>query len=492
MRRILGSTLKAAVFSVSIAFSAPAICAVQAGENNGAQLAQVSSCTVPYLKQQIDTLLEHELLPFTNAGIKIISLRQGDTLYEHNAQLLLIPASNQKIFTAATALALLGKDREVTTSVALDETRGTIYLKGCGDSMLSAEDLVQLAASAARRLDRNKHYALSADLACFDDLYWGKGWMWDDEPDTDEMYISPLSVDLNGVTVVVKPGTRKGQPAYVALLPATSLASTENHAVTGAPGDAGSITVTRRPGDRDNLITVSGIIPAGTDPIEKRLSVWQPEMLALGVFRDALRAQGIRVTGASRATTPAESIVIGRKTRRVGEMVKFTLKRSDNLASESLLKLLAYYSTRQPGTAEAGSAEVRGYLETKLIQTRNLVIADGSGVSRYNLSNAETITHLLREIYRDQGLYPIFHDGLPVAGRDGTLATRMKGTAAEGNLRGKTGNMNGVSALSGYVSTAEGEPLAFSIIIQNFAGTGAQVRDLQDRIGALLSGFRRR
>jgi D-alanyl-D-alanine carboxypeptidase/D-alanyl-D-alanine-endopeptidase (penicillin-binding protein 4) len=94
-------------------------------------------------------------------------------------------------------------------------------------------------------------------------------------------------------------------------------------------------------------------------------------------------------------------------------------------------------------------------------------------------------------VYRDHEIFPLFYDSLSIAGKDGTLAARMKGTAAEGKLRGKTGTMSGISALSGFLSTAEEEPLAFSIIIQNYAGPPQHARDIQDRIGALLCSFRR-
>ena len=484
LSRIIGTVLS---FLIAATWSPVTTFAGQAASPSLTELVITSNSTVPALKRKIDAILAHELLPVTNVGIKVVSLKEGDTIYEFNPQLLLVPASTQKVFTAAAALALLGPDREVATTVALDAAGGRVYLKGCGDSMVSAADLAALAATAARSMDRGREYTLAADLSCFDDLYRGSGWMWDD----DEFLISPLSVNQNAVTVQVRPGLRVGAPATVTAEPATSYFTLENLARTGTGGEPESVKAARRPGERDNVITISGTIPLGSGPLVKHASVWRPELMALTLFRDALWSQGIKVAGTTTAQVPAGAPVVARLARRVGELVRFGLKNSDNLTAESLLKLLGQQSTGQPGSAEAGSAAVRRYLATQGIATEHLALADGSGVSRYNLCSADTLTQTLRAIHRDRELYRIFYDSLPVAGRDGTLKSRMKGSCAEGNLRGKTGNMSGVSALSGYASSADGEPLAFAMIMQNYATSGRHAREIQNRIAALLCGFRR-
>ncbi|MCM0080333.1 D-alanyl-D-alanine carboxypeptidase/D-alanyl-D-alanine-endopeptidase [Geomonas sp. Red32] len=443
------------------------------------------------LHRELDGIVRGELSPYTNAAIKVTSLKTGETLYEHNPRLLVTPASNQKLFTAATALSVLGKEREVITTVSVDDARGTIFLKGCGDSLLTARDLAGLATAASEKLERNRTYRVVADLACFDDLYWGKGWMWDDEPESDEMYIAPLAIDHNTVTVTVTPGKKANAPAEVALTPETPLVTVKNWTVTGGRGDEVTVKATRRPGDRENVITVSGVIPAGGDAVVKHLSVWKPERIALAIFADALRARGIAVTGLDTNFTTPQSRVIARKKRPLGDLVAFGLKESDNLSAESLIKLLGMVSTGQPGSAEDGASRIRVYLDKLGIPTDKLFVADGSGVSRYNLTNVETIIRLLEAIYRDQRIYPTVYNALPVAGRDGTLAHRMAGTPAEGNVRGKTGNMTGVSSLSGYLHTADGEPLAFSMVIENFAGPAKPVLEIQERILLILCSFHR-
>lgn len=478
----LHNVMRAVLSSVVIAACSP----VAAFPGQAAPTSQVERAGNS-LTGRIDAILARELLPVTGAGIKVISLKTGETIYESNPRLLLVPASTQKLFTAAAALSILGPDREVTTTVALDAAEGKVYLKGCGDGLLSAADLSALAATAATRMDRGREYGLAADLSCFDDLYRGKGWMWDD----DEPLISALSVNQNLVTLLIRPGPKPGAPAVVTAEPATSYFTIENVTKTGPGNEPSSVQAARRPDERDNIVTVSGAIPLGSAPLVKHASVWRPEFMALTLFGDALRAQGVNVTSLTTAPIPAGATELARLSRRVEELARFALKTSDNVTAESLLKLLGLHKTGVPGTAEAGSAAVRRYLETHGIATANVVVADGSGLSRYNLTSAETMTKTLQAIYEDRELYRIFRESLPIAGRDGTLKNRMKGSCAEGNLRGKTGNMKGVSALTGFVDSADGEPLAFSMIIQNYAGSGWLAREVQDRISTLLCSFRR-
>ena len=151
---------------------------------------------------------------------------------------------------------------------------------------------------------------------------------------------------------------------------------------------------------------------------------------------------------------------------------------------------MALETTHTPGSAENGVKIVLRYLENRGIPTTHQVFVDGSGVSRYNLTNAETIIRVLEEMYRDQVNFPVFLGSLAVAGKDGTLAHRMGATPADGKVMAKSGTMNGISALSGYVTTPLGEPLAFSIIIQNYAGSSTTAMEVQDSICVLLSGFR--
>ena len=122
---------------------------------------------------------------------------------------------------------------------------------------------------------------------------------------------------------------------------------------------------------------------------------------------------------------------------------------------------------------------------------KHYTLADGSGVSRYNLVTASLLTDLLVYMFRNFAVMPEYLVSLPVGGVDGTLTRRMRGMTAEGILRAKTGTLRGLTALAGYTTTADGETVAFSIIMSNYHGSVTSRRVLQDKIGNILTQFSR-
>jgi D-alanyl-D-alanine carboxypeptidase/D-alanyl-D-alanine-endopeptidase (penicillin-binding protein 4) len=176
----------------------------------------------------------------------------------------------------------------------------------------------------------------------------------------------------------------------------------------------------------------------------------------------------------------------------LSESVRNFLKISDNLTGELLVKAVGASVAGPPGTYEKGLAAERAFLAQEVgIDTTAQMLADGSGVSRYNLVTARQIVALLRYMTTRDDLFPTYLAALPIAGVDGTLEGRMRGTAAEGRAGAKTGTLNGVTALSGYVPSADGERLAFSLMMEFYTGSSAPRRAVQDSIVAALARFRR-
>jgi D-alanyl-D-alanine carboxypeptidase/D-alanyl-D-alanine-endopeptidase (penicillin-binding protein 4) len=439
------------------------------------------------LQKEIDGMIARDLFPYSIASIKVVSLKSGSTLYENDPYLLLPAASVQKLFTAAAALSLLGPYKAIETSVSVNQENDTLYVRGCGDPLLKTADLKQMAGVLAGKLSPGRHYRLVGDTGCFDDAYWGNGWMWDDEPDPDAMYISALAVNRNTVRVTVSPGKTASSGLKVSIEPPTRYVTVENSGKTGIPGGPCALSVTRPAGDRDNHVLVSGALAPGCKPVSSRLTVWRPELYTLALLGELLEKAGIKTGPPGLGTAPADAAKLVSTRHTIGEIVAVMLKESDNLCAENLLKYLAHVQTGKAGTSTEGAEIIKEYLRLHGIATDMLEIADGSGVSRYNLTNADTVTRLLVAAYGDKPTFPFFANALPIAGNDGTLENRMKGTPAEGRVKAKTGTMKGVSALAGYTATADGEPLAFAMIMENFTGPVRRVRDLQDRIAVLLS-----
>jgi len=484
-------TLAAAVLFVFVSGCAPAVSPDRMFREPSARLTSVSP--YPSLKRSIDGLLPDSLFPPSNAAVRIISLTQGETLYDLNGDLALTPASNQKLFTAAAALAGLGASYQFRTGVFLDTTAPPrIIVRGSGDPLLSTRDLDTLAAEIRAVAPAAASWTIAGDLSLFDDLSRGSGWAWDDEPDPTGMFISPLSLNGNTVRVLVHPGKSPGDTARVEIDPPTSYVQVENGAVTDTAGSKSKLDVSRNWREHLNSITVQGTISPLDTTIDTWLSVTDPHWYTLTVLREKLEGWGLRCNGILLDTVPRGVPEVARREHRLDSVLTYMNLTSDNLSAENVLKTLAAEKTGGPGTAAGGAQIVKEFLEGIGIDTTRIVVADGSGVSRYNLTSAGAITTLLAAMKRRTEMYQCWYNTFPVAGVSGTISGRMRGTPAQGNLRGKTGTLEGVSSLSGYVTTADGEELAFSILMQHFPARARDYRHVQDRIGAYLAGLRRK
>jgi len=445
------------------------------------------------VKAAIDRFLPDSLFQTTNAAVMVVSLERDDTLYALNPQRLFHPASNEKLFTAAAALGALGPAYELATVFTLDTLTGTIGVQGRGDPLLSTADLDSIAGALAVLIPPRESWRLQSDGSYFDDLYLGEGWTWDAEPAAYAAPVTPLMLNSNTITVAVDPGTAPGELAAVTTDPITAFVNIENSAVTVADSfPPPRPEVTRRWRERSNTITVTGTISDSARTRETTMSLWQPDRYAATVLAERLTMRGVPVGQILVDTVALPGEEIYRYVHRLDTALTYMLKVSDNLSAEALLKVVGAEQEGPPGTTEAGRRYLNSYLSAIGVDTLGISIADGSGVSRYNLTSAGVIITLLKAMHADPSYYePLFY-GLPIAGIDGTLERRMQNCAAEGNLRAKTGTLSGVSALSGYVRTRDGELLAFSMLMQHYVTRASRYRAAQDRIGQFLAEFSRR
>jgi D-alanyl-D-alanine carboxypeptidase/D-alanyl-D-alanine-endopeptidase (penicillin-binding protein 4) len=446
------------------------------------------------LKAALDRLLPDSLFEAADAAVLVVSLDRNETLYAFNPRRLFHPASNEKLFTAAAALRVLGPSYELATVFTLDSASGTIGVQGRGDPLITTADVDSMAAALAPLIPPRESWRLQSDGSYFDDLYLGEGWTWDAEPAAYAAPVTPLMLNGNTITVTVEPAPNPGELSMVTTDPVTAYVDIENTAVTVADSvpPPASLEISRKWRERSNTITVNGTIESGRQPREATMSLWQPDRYAAMVLAERLTLHGVPVGEIVMDTLALPGEEVYRFTHRVDSALTYMLKVSDNLSAEALLKVVGAEREGTPGTTAAGRRYLNQYLDSLGVDTLAISIGDGSGVSRYNLTCAEVIVTLLEAMHADTALYgPLYH-GLPIAGVDGTLERRMQGTAAEGNLRAKTGTLSGVSALSGYVRTRDGELLAFSMLMQHYATRASRYRAVQDRIGQFLAEFTRR
>ncbi|MCG3121388.1 MAG: D-alanyl-D-alanine carboxypeptidase [bacterium] len=457
------------------------------------------------LRQRLDQILTDPAITHALAGIKIVSLRTGETLYERDADILAHPASNQKLLTSATALSLLGPAYIFRTSVACDSAAkvdsvlsGDLYLIGRGNPDLTDKDLFALAQDLAQSGLREIRGNLICDDFYFDDLRWGNGWMWDDDPSTDEPRLSALTVNDNAVTVRVTPADSAGKPARVQIIPPTDHVSLVNTSVTvkrKAQIDSlklPPLLMTRKWQQNENTLLVDGAIAQDESPQEETLNVLEPEIYCGKLFRDALHSAGIVLRGqVQRGESPARSRILAEQRAPLMPILINLNKISDNLSAELLLKTVGAEKLGRPGTAAKGIRAMRQFLGSAGVDTNAVYSADGSGVSHYNLVTPANLVNVLTAMWKNFAIRNEFAATLPIAGVDGTLRSRMKGTPAASVLHAKTGTLSAVSTLSGYTTTADGEELAFSFMMQHFLGSSRAIRAIQDRLGAEISMFRR-
>jgi D-alanyl-D-alanine carboxypeptidase/D-alanyl-D-alanine-endopeptidase (penicillin-binding protein 4) len=474
------------------------------------------------LISDIDDILAAPALERSYWGIFVRSLRTDEVLYARNARKLLMPASNMKIVTLAAAAERLGWDYTYETKViangpiASGTLDGDLVVIGSGDPSLGLIDgtptavFDEWAEQLKARGIRSIRGRIVGNDNVFDDDMLGFGWSWDDLFDDYAAGVSALQFNENAAQVTVTPGAHAGDPAPVAMTPAGSGLLIDNLLKTSAEGTPAAIAARRLAGS--SRLELRGSIPAGAAPIARLVSVDNPTLFTVSALREALIAHGIDVRGqavdADDVDIPVAfeaTPVVAYRSPPLSVLAVRLMKTSQNLYAETLLKTIGLTklpeavkqvsdvsdTCRCAASAADGRDVVRIMLQAWGVTPESMIQRDGSGLSRYDYLTAEALVTILMHVYRDETLRGPFEASLPMAGRDGTIGNRMKGTAAEGNARAKSGSMSNVRALSGYVTSADGEPLAFSIIANNFE-TAADVNRATDAIVVRLAAFTRR
>jgi D-alanyl-D-alanine carboxypeptidase/D-alanyl-D-alanine-endopeptidase (penicillin-binding protein 4) len=497
----MGALRRQLISAIGAGLIVSASWAPQAGQARGAvpsPLAQAS------LAHDIDRILADPRLDGAGVGVLVRDARSGEVLYAHRRADRLVPGSNAKLVTSVAAMEVLGPDYRFETSVDAVGRRvgpllsGDLHLRGGGDPTMQAADYDALAARVAELGVRTVTGRLVADDTAFDARRLGSSWGWDDEPFAYAAQVSALTVaadpvgDAGSITVETRPGSGAGGRPQARLVPDTPYVTVLNQATTGPAGSAESISVERRHGT--NTILVTGSIPAGSAPTPALSSVWEPTGYAAAVFRDALSRHGVRVLGmtATGATPASARPIASRRSMPLSLLLTPWLKLSNNGIAEVLTKAMGRAVSGQ-GTWPAGVRAVTDAVRRLGADIVPGALADGSGLTTNDLLTPSQISDLLIAV-QSRPWFPIWFAALPVAGMPdrlvgGTLASRMRGTRAMGNVHAKTGTLNGVSALSGYVTDADGEPLVFSIMENNLLS--AAPKDLEDAIAIVLAGFSR-
>lgn len=452
------------------------------------------------LQTELEAILSDPLLASSNVGVKVVSLGTGEVLYEKDAEKLYHPASTMKLITAATALVKLGPNHRFHTTLYMGHLEGNqtprnIYLKGGGDPVFNSDDLEKMVEKLVEMNLKDLQGDIVVDETYFDAVRWGKGWMWDDGPIGGYYpHLSALTINRNGVLVRISPGTEVDDPVRVQLHPPTQYMKIVNEATTVGHSEKTRLTVKRKEGStKKNLLMIDGVMAIGQATMNRRVDVLDPALYCGTLLRETLAKRGVTLQGRVRyGEVPEDAMeIVTHISPPLSHILWEMNKPSDNLIAELLLKTIGAELSGSQGTAEKGLGAISNFLGEIGMDWEHYTLADGSGVSRYNLVTASLLTDLLVYMFRNFAVMPEYLASLPVGGVDGTLTRRMRGMKAEGVLRAKTGTLRGLTALAGYTVTADGETVAFSIIMSNYHGPVSSRRALQDKIGDMLTRFSR-
>ena len=419
----------------------------------------------------------------TNLGIKIVSLKNNNTLYELNANSLFNPASNTKLYTCISALALLDTGYTFTTSIF--QENNNLYLVGGGDPDLTLNSLDSLARVISEKL--NKIDTLFLDESLMDTQRFGEGWMWDEGPWKYAAQISALSVNDNCVDFYIRP-TTLGSPVNYTTNPKTEYIMINNQSLT-VNDTTGFIDfkIDRNWANSTNDFTISGMVmdTSAADTFSRNID--DPTAFTGFVFKEMLSNHGREINNIfKREYSGNGRLLVSHTSKPLIVTLDNLMKESDNLTAELLVKLIGHEATDTTGTWQNGLTAIKTFLHNEVdLDTTTFYMSDGSGVSRYNYSSPEHFIQLLSWAYNTNQIWGNLISILP-GGGVGTLKNRMNGK--NGNrIIAKTGSLSGVSCLSGYVFTKSGEPLVFSILMNGFIGKTKPYRNLQDKITTILA-----
>jgi len=436
------------------------------------------------LQQRVAAKLA-EAGPGTRFGLLVVD-ENGREIVAVSADGRFVPASTTKMFTTSAAFWKLGPldvpDSAAAASVRLEgQSSGgpDVILEGRGDARLSSDPacvddcLAALADAVAAKTRKVRNVV--GDDRWFPDERWSPGMSWNNIPTRSGTGISALTLDDNELRIVVSPGASGAPPTVTGA--GAGYYSIDNRALTAAPGGDSRLAADRMPGS--TLLRLSGTIPAGAKPETLRLGIDDPANYAAWRLRALLEARGVKVAGAVsarhrplapeddpavRGASPpvriAEGAALARAVPRpLGEDLAVTSKVSQNLHAELLLRRLG----RQNGSGSIadGLAAVRSMLAAAAVPRSGFDFSDGSGMSTYNRVSPRAAVTLLRWVAQ-QPWGPAWRATLPVAGVDGTLASRFKGGLLERRLFAKTGSLNAASGLAGYMVARSGRTLVFA------------------------------
>ena len=486
---------------------------ISQGEHTGAKPGMACRANRGGLAAQLAAWVTQPRFAGAIWGVQVRSLDSGRILFEHQPGRRMSPASNSKLYTGALALDQLGGDYRIITPVratarpdAAGVLAGDLIIAGRGDPSwdhrATKRDFWSIFEPFVAVLRSAGVKRITGDIVA-DATYLrvppaAASWTADDMDFDYGAEISAVSLADNYIDLLIAPASAAGQPCALEVLQPCSGLVFDNQMVTGPAGSAREIRVQRLPGEE--TVHLTGTLPLGGKAEETEAPVPRPAQWFATALREALQRAGIRVEGRARRlrwpdAPAAGEVALGAVTSPpLRDLVARFMLPSQNLETDLIFAHLGEQRRTAATPAWLRSDELAvtaldEFMARVGVPAGSVQFDEGSGLSRNNLTTAAATVDLLTFMARQREA-PAFLASLPAAGVSGSLKKRMHGTPAEGNVHAKTGGLRWASSLSGYVTTAAGEKLAFSLMLnRHLAPPDRKASAELDEIAVRLAGF---
>jgi D-alanyl-D-alanine carboxypeptidase/D-alanyl-D-alanine-endopeptidase (penicillin-binding protein 4) len=458
------------------------------------------------LQEKIDEQFSDTLFAHAHWGVMVQSLNSGKVWYKRNEERMFMPASNEKILTSAAALLKLGPQFKFTTTLnytgeIIDSVlNGDLIIVGDGDPTLYnkfydepttlfkhwADTLMQL---GIKQINGN----IIGDDNAFDDNHLGYGWAFDGLDAWYSAEVGALQLNENYLDLKFYPPLTASDTLLIVPNLISDYYSIENNVEVVDTGRS-RIRIERPFGE--NKIIINGKIVVGEEPFERTPSLTNPTMFYVTVLKETFKQNGLDITGTPLDCDNIENYnfdslktktILVHKSPPLNEILKLLMKRSQNMYAETMVRTLGY-KYEGLGSFKNGKKIVEETLSRFGVEPGGYAFMDGSGLSRYNFVSPKQIIKILTGMWNGE-YKEIWYDIQPVAGVDGTLKRRMKGTKAEGNVHAKTGTISNVRGLSGYVKTSTGEDVVFSFLINGHLKTSRDTELITDKVLEFIAEY---
>lgn len=425
--------------------------------------------------------------PNVQFGIIVQSMQTGKQLYSYKSDYLFQPASVQKLFVAVAALDLLKPDFRFTTRLLTNGTvangvlQGDLAIQFSGDPTLTRTDLVNLLAQLKTQGIRQITGHVYIDNSAYDSVPYPAGWFWDDLSYSFAAPVNAVILNKNEFSLIVSPASLNSPATITTTLP-NGVVNLENQTIT--TNQYQSNCPVNIYSDFENDYKITGCISRTAGKQYRVLALREPVMLAKTMTQDYLEDNQISFQGPPIIHLVNFSNVLAQhESNPLYVIVKSMLKHSDNLINSALLKKIGQvYFHSQGSWRNSIYAMENSLAKSAGINFSRISLADGAGLSRYNLISPSQLGKLLYYAYHQDQIIPYLLNALPIAGVDGTLRWRMPNLAKGQRVHAKTGTMKGITGLAGYINTNNNGTLGFVIMMNGFVGHYTPYRGFQDKL----------